>query len=61
MDFMEVAAEATKAAPPATVTGLYFMGYPLSNWVVVFTLLYVWLQIYFILRDKWWRDDGRKS
>lgn len=61
MEFKEVVHEATKAAPPATVASLTFFGIQLSDAVLILTLVYVILQLFFILRDKWWRDDGRKS
>lgn len=40
--------EATKAAPPLSVTGLALAGIPLEEWVLLLTLLYT----IFLLIDK---------
>lgn len=57
-------AEASKAAPPVTVGGLTLVGVPLSDWLIIATLLYTVLQIVFLIRDKLyrpWKDkNGRK-
>ena len=56
--------EAYKAAPPVTVGGLTFVGVPLSDWLIVVTLIYTVLQIVFLIRDKWYIPrkvkNGRK-
>jgi hypothetical protein len=56
--------EAYKAAPPVMVGGLTFVGVPLSDWLIVATLIYTVLQIAFLLRDKWYIPrkvkNGRK-
>lgn len=56
MNVQEVAAEAVKAAPPISVSGLAILGYNLDVWVLLLTGLYTILQVYFLLRDKWWRQ-----
>lgn len=57
-------AEASKAAPPVTVGGLTLVGVPLSDWLIIATLVYTVLQIVFLIRDKLyrpWKDkNGRK-
>lgn len=57
-------AEASKAAPPVTVGGLSLVGVPLSDWLIIATLVYTVLQIVFLIRDKLyrpWKDkNGRK-
>lgn len=57
-------AEASKAAPPVTVGGLSLVGVPLSDWLIIATLVYTVLQIVFLIRDKRyrpWKDkNGRK-
>ena len=56
MDYKEtVVVEATKASPPLTVGAMTLVGVPLSDVVLYITLLYTVLQLYFLLRDKWWR------
>lgn len=42
----EVAAEAFKAAPPTVVVGLNILGYSISEWVQVATLVYIFLQMH---------------
>jgi hypothetical protein len=63
MSFREtVAQEAAKAAPPVGVGGMVLVGVPLSDWVLILTGLYTALQLFFLLRDKWWRDrNGPKD
>lgn len=56
-----IAAEATKSAPVLTVSALNLLGVPLSTWVLVLTFVYTVLQLYFLIRDKWWRDRERKK
>lgn len=51
----EIATEVAKAAPPVTVGSLALAGIPLSDWLLILTILYTILQIFFLLRDKWWR------
>ena len=50
----EMAQEALKAAPPLTVTGATPMGVPVSELVMWATLVYIVLQIGFLLY-KWWK------
>ena len=55
----EIASEAVKATPPLTVGGLTFFGVGLSDWVLLATMIYTALQVFFLLRDKCyrpWRD-----
>lgn len=60
----EVVSEVARASPVVTVGGLTLFGVGLSDWVLIVTLAYTFLQIYFLLRDKWWRkrkeQHGRK-
>lgn len=46
--------EASKASPPVAVGGLSLAGVSLSDAVLAATLIYTVLQIYFLLRDKWY-------
>lgn len=50
-------AEAAKAAPPVGVTLSGLAGVPWDTVVYILTAVYLVLQIMFIVRDKWWRDD----
>lgn len=31
----------------------------LERWLTIAILLYTLAQLYFLVRDKWWRDPGR--
>lgn len=50
----EIAAEAVKAAPPITVAGATVAGVSLNELILWATLLYLVLQIGFLLY-RWWR------
>jgi len=51
----DIANEAAKAAPAVTVGGLTLFGVGLSDWVLLATLIYTVLQVFFLLRDKWYK------
>ena len=51
----DVFTEAIKASPTITVGGLTLFGVGLADWVLFTTLGYTVLQIFFLLRDKWYR------
>jgi hypothetical protein len=51
----EVSVELTKALPTITVGGLTLFGVGLADWVLILTIGYTLLQIFFLLRDKWYR------
>lgn len=42
----EVATEVIKSTPPLSVVGLSFMGYSISEWVQLATLIYIFLQMH---------------
>jgi hypothetical protein len=46
---------AVKLAPPASVTGLSLAGFSLPDVILVVTLIYTLLQLYVLVRDKFWR------
>jgi len=50
----EVIDQAARAAPAAVVAGLTFAGYSLNDIVLFATLVYILLQIAFLL-FKWWK------
>jgi predicted benzoate:H+ symporter BenE len=60
----DLVSEAIKATPVITVGGLTFFGVGLADWVLLAALIYTVFQIYFLLRDKWYRPrkgtNGRK-
>lgn len=60
----DIANEAAKAAPAVTVGGLTLFGVGLSDWVLLATLIYTVLQVFFLLRDKcykpWKAQHGSK-
>ena len=53
-----------KASPSVTVVGLTVLGVPVQEWLILATIVYTLLQLYFLLRGKWWRQrkdkNGRK-
>ena len=54
MQHHDVADQAARAAPAAVVAGLTFIGYSLNDIVLFATLVYVLLQISFLL-FRWWK------
>lgn len=57
-------AESAKASPPAAAVGLSLLGVPIGDFLTLLLIIYTACQIYFLLRDKWWRPrkerQGRK-
>lgn len=56
----DIVSEAAKAAPAVTVGGLTLFGVVLSDLVLLATLVYTVLQIFFLVRDKWYRPRKGK-
>jgi hypothetical protein len=61
MSIKELAIEASKVSPPVGVTGLTLYGISLSDFVLLLTAVYTVLMIGFMLRDKWWRQRGKRK
>ena len=59
MNLHEVSAEATKAIPATTTLALTFFGYSVEQWASVAALIFICLQAFFLLKEKWW--DKRKD
>lgn len=55
----DVLTEVTRAAPSITVGGLTLFGVGLADWVLIVTLIYTVLQVYFLLRDRWYKPRKR--
>jgi len=55
--FLKIAAAWLFAAMAEACT--FVFGLSLSQWVQVAALLFTVAQLYFLLRDKWWRDPKR--
>lgn len=51
----DLATEGAKALPTVTVGGLTLFGVVLSDWVMLLTIVYTLAQLFFLLRDKWYR------
>ena len=64
MKAQDLVEDTIKASPSVTVAGLTVLGVPVQEWLILATIVYTFLQIYFLLRDKWWRQrkdrNGRK-
>lgn len=60
----DILAEGAKAAPTLAIGGLTLLGVGLADWVLIVTLIYTVAQLFFLLRDKWYRPrkerNGRK-
>ena len=48
----DVATELAKAAPPVSVGAMTLAGIPLSDWVLLLTCTYTFIQLYILWRDK---------
>ena len=48
----DIIVETTRLAPPVAVTGLSIAGVSLQEWVLVITLIYTVLSLFFLIRDK---------
>lgn len=59
MDRHTTAGELVRAAPPLSISTLSILGVPLQDWVIILTFVYTAFQLYFLLRDKWWRQRGK--
>ena len=42
--------EGVKAIPPLAVTGMTFLGFPMSDWVLALTAIYTAMQIALLMR-----------
>lgn len=54
----EVTVEAFKASPSVAIGSLSLMGVGLADWLIILTIIYTVAQLYFLLRDKWWKQRG---
>jgi hypothetical protein len=50
--FHEITTEVVKSAPPLAVTSAMIMGITVSDWAAIVTIVYVSLQIFFLLRKQ---------
>ena len=53
----EIHSAVLKASPPTIAVA---SGLTLNDWVAVVTIVYVVIQVFFLVRDKWWRERGKK-
>lgn len=51
-----VVEELVKATPAVSLSGAVFLGVPLADWVFAVGGILLLLQLFFLLRDKVWRD-----
>ncbi len=52
--------ELVKATPAVSLSGAVFLGVPLADWVFALGGILLLLQLFFLLRDKVWRDNQRE-
>lgn len=57
----DVTSEVVKASPAIAIGSLTILGYGVDVWATILTAIYVVLQMYFLLRDKWWRERKGKN
>ena len=55
----EAVVELLKATPPTSIVSLKLAGITLSDWVFLLGAALMILQLYFLLRDKWWRQRSK--
>jgi hypothetical protein len=57
----DVGEQAARVATPAAVAGVtHFLGVPLSDWVLILTIVYTLVQLFVLIRDrlyKPWRTN----
>jgi len=42
------------ASPPLAVTGMTFMGYPVSDWAAVVSIIWVFILMFLKLKEVWY-------
>lgn len=57
----EIKNEMVKAAPPAGVSALSCAGVALSDWVYIITLVYLFIQIGWLIAKIYWRCCDRSD
>ncbi len=57
----DVVASAAKVAPPVSAAGAIYMGITLPDLLMVATLIYTCLQVYVLIRDKFWRRNHHRK
>ncbi|MNG25019.1 hypothetical protein D3C84_1098120 [compost metagenome] len=57
--FQEVTTEVVKSAPPLAVTSAMIMGITVSDWAAIVTIVYVSLQIFFLLRKQFNKEPTK--
>lgn len=57
----DVAASAVKSTPPVSAVIATFIGVPLADWVLFATLVYTGLQIFVLVRDKFFRRKHKEE
>jgi hypothetical protein len=45
-------AETVKVAPPAVIATAHILGYSLSDWLILTSLIYTLILLYVLVRDK---------
>lgn len=61
MFFDSALGHATVVAPPAGVGIMTWLGVYLPPLIMILTLAYSIFALYFLLRDKWWRQRGKSK
>ncbi|WP_374415270.1 hypothetical protein [Ectopseudomonas oleovorans] len=51
-NLQDITVEAVKSAPPVTVSAAMLMGISVQDWAVILTVIYLVLQIFFLLKRE---------
>lgn len=54
----EIGTELVRSAPPVAVTTAMIAGISVSDWAAILTILYVALQIFFLLRKQFFQKNS---
>lgn len=57
----DVVVAAAKVAPPAAVSAMVASGVSLSDILMFLTIVYTGAQLFFLFRDKWWRERNKDN
>lgn len=57
----EMAIQAAAGTPPLGIVGLHIAGYPVADWAAGITIVYVLLQIVYLLPKIWDRYTGKEE
>ena len=57
----EASVASLKAAPPAAVTGMHLMGFPVADWLACAMLVYTLVQLGLLLEKRFLLPKGKQN